>query len=232
MNKKAFSLINILIIIGFIFLSYLIYDDFFKSKNIKNNDKTQIEDENSAGKPIDEQNIGMAEDENNKNIEETSIIKNEETVINTEKKIIEKVLENNNQPGYYKNITYSYEIKYPAEWPLKIRSEENVSIGTVPPKNGQGAITIEIGANAAGEINQLKKEANKYPGVISVEESSIVVSGVTGTKILLTNNIINKKDVYIILDHLNHGYMIKYSSESEDFFKQAEEALKSFKFLK
>lgn len=42
-----------------------------------------------------------------------------------------------NEPEYngtYTNNTYNYSISYPPAWPVKVRRENNISIGTVPPK--------------------------------------------------------------------------------------------------
>ena len=135
------------------------------------------------------------------------------------------------KPGYYQNYTYFYQISFPPDWPIIIRSENNVSLGTVPPKDGQGAITIEVSSGESGnEVKQAKAEAAKYPGLVSLTEESFTLAGVTGTKITLNNFMAKTKNIYILLINNSLNYIIKYSQESAEFSRQTEQALLTFKF--
>ncbi len=237
MNTKGFSLVNILIIVGLFFLGYLIYDDFFKKDNNIINQEVLVNNISEGLESSTSSEVIIKNNKNNNDVrfEDKNVQAVEDSKVIIQEKELEKPLEDlpkdNYQSGYYKNYTYNYEIRYPTDWPLRVRSEENISVGTVPPKNGQGAITIEIGEDASDEIDQLKKEASKYPGLLSLEESKMIISGFSGLKIVLENNIANKKDVYIIIEKNNISYVIKYSYESDSFIKQVEEYLKTFKFL-
>ena len=237
MNTKGFSLVNILIIVGLFFLGYLIYDDFFKKDNNIINQEVLVNNISEGLESSTSSEVIIKNNKNNNDVrfEDKNVQAVEDSKVIIQEKELEKPLEDlpkdNYQSGYYKNYTYNYEIRCPTDWPLRVRSEENISVGTVPPKNGQGAITIEIGEDASDEIDQLKKEASKYPGLLSLEESKMIISGFSGLKIVLENNIANKKDVYIIIEKNNISYVIKYSYESDSFIKQVEEYLKTFKFL-
>lgn len=135
------------------------------------------------------------------------------------------------QPGFYQNNTYHYSISYPTDWPIRVRSEAEVAIGTVPPKNGQGAITIEVSNQSSNELEQSKKEAQKYPGIIQYREEKITLAGVTGDKITLINMLAKITDIYIILEKNNLYYYLKYTEESSDFIKEVSDCLNTFKFL-
>ncbi len=135
------------------------------------------------------------------------------------------------QPGFYQNNTYHYSISYPTDWPIRIRSEAEVAIGTVPPKNGQGAITIEVSNQSSNELEQSKQEAQKYPGIIQYREEKITLAGVTGDKITMTNTLAKITDIYIILEKNNLYYYLKYTEESSDFLKEVNDCLKTLKFL-
>lgn len=137
-----------------------------------------------------------------------------------------------NTPGYYKNETYGYSLSYPKDWPIRIRSANNISVGTVPPKNGQGAITIEVASDMGNEIEEAKTEAQRYPGIINIEEKPIIIDGTSGTKMTLHNSTNGLTDVYIYLEKGDRYYAIKYSEESPSFVREVEESLTSFKFTK
>ncbi|MDD4271354.1 MAG: hypothetical protein PHF50_00960 [Patescibacteria group bacterium] len=134
--------------------------------------------------------------------------------------------------GYYKNNTYFYEISFPEGWPIRVRSEANVSLGMVPPKNGLGAITIETSPGGTNEIEQAKAEAKKYPGMISITEEPITLAGIKGDKITINNLLAKTKTINILLKKSNLNYIIKYSEESADFISQVNKALLTFKFFK
>ncbi|MBI4779344.1 hypothetical protein HY797_02740, partial [Candidatus Falkowbacteria bacterium] len=174
--KPGFSIINIIIIAGLILLAYLGYARYLDNKVgqiLKNSDLP-----------------GHTASENNKSATSTnSPLKNQTSLpeaanreIQTPKTEAEKIIPASAKKGYYENSTYFYQISFPESWPIKIRSAENVSLGTVPPKNGQGAITIEVSQGENNELEQAKAEAKKYPGLISITEEPITLAGINGNK--------------------------------------------------
>lgn len=235
--NKGFSIINIIIIIGIIALIYLGYNNYYSNKNNiiqwQKNTRQNVEINNPDTKiaPKQPSSIETPTSTIQQNSEQTR--KSTETKIQTQQPAqptnTDKLSTKN---GLYQNSTYNYQITCPPNWPLRVRSEANISIGTVPPKNGQSAITIEVTSEANNEIEQAKTEAKKYKGLISITETSTTIAGVNGTKITLSNLITKMKDIYIILKKYDFTYAIKYSEESADFVKQAESALATFKFTK
>ncbi len=135
-------------------------------------------------------------------------------------------------PGFYENTTYNYSFSFPEDWPIKIRSEENISVGTIPPKNGQGAITVEVADDLGNEIEEAKAEAQRYPGIITIKETPIIIDGISGTKMTLYNSLNDLTDVYIYLKKGGHYYVIKYSEESPSFLADIENTLTTFKFTR
>ncbi|MFH1822556.1 MAG: hypothetical protein ABH830_02535 [Patescibacteria group bacterium] len=103
----------------------------------------------------------------------------------------------------------------------------------MPPKNGQGAVTIEVTqGGSSDEINQVKAEVKKYPGILSLKEEQVTLAGLSGTKIIFSNLMLNTVNIYYILEKYGFSYAIKYSEESSEFVKQVEEVLTTFKFTK
>ncbi len=224
------SIINIVIILGLILLAYLSYTHYLADKIKQDLAKTINFHQSPAPESLSQK---------------TSTNKNQPVAKNTapegtsapgvrvtapvEKKEITPAA----KPGYYQNYTYFYQISFPENWPIKIRSAENVSLGTVPPKDGQGAITIEVAAGESNnEVEQAKAEAAKYPGLVSLTEKPFTLAGVTGTKITLNNFMAKAKNIYILLIKNGLNYIIKYSEESAKFSGEAEQALATFKFTK
>ncbi len=220
---RGFSIINIIIIMGLILLAYLGYAQYLDNKVEK-----ILKNSESPSKFVTSENPQTATTTNSITIE-----KNSSTTTQATSKILttEKITETT-KTGFYKNNTYFYQISFPENWPIKIQAASNVSLGTVPPKNGQGAITIEVTQGQSNEINQAKAEAKKYPEIISLTEEFITLSGVNGNKITITNLITKNKTINILLNKLNYNYIIKYSEESAEFVKQVNQALATFKFLK
>jgi hypothetical protein len=139
--------------------------------------------------------------------------------------------EEEQEPGFYQNKTFGYEIYFPESWPIKEHSQDHIVIGTNPPKNGQGAITIEVGRNAQAELDEIKKQAEQYSGLMNITEEKIQVAGKTADKIRLKNNVAGTVNVYIIIGHMNYDYILKYSEESSDFVDKVDSAINSFSFL-
>jgi len=222
--KGGISITNIVIIAGLILLAYLSYAQYLDNKVKQDLAKAINFHQNTALEPLNQ------EVSTNKN--QTAAPKGTPTpevkaIAPAEKKAITPMA----KPGYYQNYTYFYQISFPPDWPIIIRSENNVSLGTVPPKDGQGAITIEVSSGESGnEVKQAKAEAAKYPGLVSLTEESFTLAGVTGTKITLNNFMAKTKNIYILLINNSLNYIIKYSQESAEFSRQTEQALLTFKF--
>jgi len=223
--KQGFSVIDITIIIGLILLAYLGYSQYLDSKTeriIKNSDyplqHSNLENTKSAASTSANQPLKNQAAAQKTAIEKIQIAETDKTITPASKK------------GYYENITYFYQISFPESWPIKIRSAENVSLGTVPPKNGQGAITIEISTGENNELEQAKAEARKYPGLISITEEPIALAGINGNKITLNNLMTKTKTINILLKKSNLNYILKYGEESSEFVDQVNKALATFKF--
>lgn len=244
--QKGFSLINIFLIIGIIALVYIGYNNYYLKKDtavesgtpeLSQEEKTaavpENNGENANANEIPAQPVENPAPKNEPTSEEIIQPKQEGFLpepIPTPAPEPETPTTDN---GYYENSTYKYAITAPADWPLKVREESNISIGTVPPKNGQGAITIEVGGKSLDqEIEQAEAEAKKYPGLVEITKEPITLAGLTGEKMILNNSVVNKKNIYILLEKGDSYYSIKYSEESERFAGQAEAAVKTFKFTK
>lgn len=245
--NRGFSIISILIIIGLIVLGYLSYNNYIKKDN-QVVDINLLESTSGPGEQTKQPAVEIKEDVST-NLspikENVSVKKDSSPEVNKDNKIKEPLASEEEIPqvlppveddrlpvssGFYQNDTYNYQITYPPDWPLRVRSEDNISIGTVPPKEGQGAITIEVSKEGGNEINKAKAEAKKYPGVMSIKEEDIFLSGTTGTKLILSNSITNITNIYIILEKYGLNYVIKYTEESSNFVKQVKSALETFKF--
>ncbi|MFH1427598.1 MAG: hypothetical protein ABIG60_03675 [Patescibacteria group bacterium] len=232
----GFSIINILIIIGLFAIGLIFYTQYYNKKDLANQSeiiKAPEEEQEMKDNIISQPDIPAAKTNSNNSKPLVEEVSQTETENKTEKIEPEKETQAPNTPGYYQNSLYFYEISFPTDWPLKIRSEENISVGTVPPKNGQGAITIEVTqGGSSDEINQAKAEVKKYPGILSLKEEQVALAGVSGTKIIFSNLMLNIVNVYYILEKYGFSYAIKYSEESSEFVKQVEEVLTTFKFTK
>jgi hypothetical protein len=223
--RRGFSLINLLIIIGLITMAFLGYREYKKSLITKNSalENQSIQSAENTVLPVKTDAKQPAVDSSkNKNAE--PIAQPKPTAAKQSAKPSD---------GFYENTTYHYSLKVPPAWPIRVRSENNISFGTVPPQNGQGAITIEINKGGSNnEVAQAKAEAAKYPGLVSLTEESFTLAGVSGTKITLNNFMSKAKNIYILLIKDGLNYIIKYSEESAAFSEQAEQALKTFKFTR
>lgn len=218
---------NIIIIFGLILLAYLSYTQYL-DKKIKTNSNSTPAPSEIMPEPAATTSAG-------------SLFKNESPAPATTQKpspAATPALETSpstplaSQPGHYYNSTYAYEIDFPPAWPIKIRSADNISFGSVPPKDGQGAITIEVTTGeTSNEIEEAKAEAAKYPGLVSFTEESITLAGASGTKLILNNLLSKTKNIYILLIKNGFNYIIKYSEESKQFSQEAEQAIATFKFI-
>lgn len=225
--KGGISITNIVIIAGLILLAYLSYAQYLDDKVKQDLTKTINFHQNASLEPLNQ------EVSTNKNPAAAKKTAPKETAAPEAKAVApaEKKITPTAKPGYYQNYTYFYEISFPLDWPIRVRAENNVSLGTVPPKDGQGAITIEVSSGQSGdEIKEAKAEAAKYPGLVSLTEEPFALAGVTGTKITLNNFMSKTKNIYILLIKAGLNYIIKYSEESAKFSDEAERALSTFKF--
>jgi hypothetical protein len=229
--NKSFSIINILIVVGIIAISYLSYDKYVE-KNLEEilkqetsktqkifNEKTELENKNK---------IILEKEEIPENLAPSKIIPNKTQSSDQPVEPAKPAIKN----GFYQNDTYNYQITYFPDWPLRVRNEADVSIGTVPPKNGQGAITIEVFSDGADPVEEAKAEAKKYPGLINISETPIELAGVSGSKVIIDNSVTKTRRVYILLEKYGFYYALEYSEESADFVNQVQDVLKAFKFTK
>jgi len=249
---KGFSLINFLIVIGIIALAVLGYGEY--QKNI-----TSIQQQNDIKKETTDNSIG---NKTNNTVKQNTVAsstktksnntKNQNTTASSTKsnqplKPAQPVTTlpptnpattssptNKNSPaGFYENKTYNFSLSYPPEWPLRIRSEESITLGSIPPKNCLGALTIEVSTDqSSNEIQQAKTEANKFPGIITFKEESSTLAGVSTDKLTLVNSLTKYTNVYILFTKYGFYYVIKYSEESANFVNQVNQILLSFKFTK
>lgn len=229
-QRGGISITNIAIIAGLILLAYLSYTQYLDDK-IKQTLAQPINSlETAALQPL---NQGVSVDKAQTAEKKTTPKVTPAPEVKVATPIEEKNITPMTKPGYYQNDTYFYQINFPPDWPVRIRSADDVSLGTVPPQNGQGAITIEVTTGESNnEIKQAKAEAAKYPGLISLTEEPVTLAGVTGTKIILNNFMSKTKSIYILLIKNGWNYIIKYSEESAKFSGEAEQALATFKFTR
>lgn len=223
-NNQGVILIDILIILCLATLIFIGYYEFRK-KNVSNPNEPEMQKAEEK-KSTNNQTL-PASLPNATNTESPDVSTTAPAITTTE-----ATPNKNEKSGFYQNSTYFYSISYPPEWPVKERSAENVSVGIVPPKNGVGAITIEVSQTSFdNEINQTKNEIKKY-SFIELKETPYVIDGITGTKFSLSNTAINTTNVIITLEKNKIFYALKYAEESENFIKAVENALLSFKFTK
>ena len=250
--KKGFSILNIVVFFCALAFIYLAYNKYYKPKIATNNlvqnqtsSSTPSQDHSSPvilepEKPIKPPRAATITkdtptDEGGNALPDLSTLPKDkpQTGATTSTESPTTTIAPTTNNGYYENRTYGYSLTCLPDWPLIIRSEENVSIGTVPPENGQGAITIEVTTdNVTGEINAAEAEAKKYPGVITLTKEKITIDGVTGDKIVMVNSLVGTTNVYIFLPKNNLNYSIKYAQESPRFTANAETAIQTFKFTK
>lgn len=234
--KKGFSILNILIVLSLLIFVFLFYDKYINEEvgilekesisedTFSDNRGIELEKEDRSSIVGERNKVSPLPDPSTLPIKGQKI----EEIIPIESGLIGYSTVN----GYYENITYNYSITVPPDWPLKVREDNDVSLGTVPPKNGQGAIIIEVGENIRQEVDKVKKEVKKYAGMVNLSEEAVNIGGVTGTKLILNNLVINTKNYYIVLSKSGLDYIIKYSDESSLFIAEVEEALNTFKFIK
>ena len=240
--KKGFSILNIIIIAGFLVLGFLMFNKFAHKNdvNIKELNNQTNQDQENLG--ADSLNIAPSVPTNKKENKlneiqmKASALPDPSTLPTTDPGTyisagVEEKIEVPAHNGTFLNEKYNYSIKFPPSWNLKDTYADNISIGSIPPKNGLGALNIKIGSDTQGEISKLKSEVKKYTGILSLEEKSTSIDGVTANELILINLINNTRDVYTIFSYAGTGYVIKYNSESDDFVKQAKTVLANFKFI-
>jgi hypothetical protein len=224
-------MVDVLIIICVLALALAGYYEFRKKYN---QDQNENQAQLTAEKDLANQSTLPANQANNAN-EHPSAATNQSANDGAKAPadtVAETTSTENITPGFYQNSTYFYSINYPPEWPIKERKATDVSIGVVPPKNGIGAITIEISQTSfETEFEQTKNEIKKY-SFMELKETPYVIDGITGKKFSLSNAAINTTTVIITFEKNGLFYTFKYAEESEDFTKTVETALLSFKFIK
>jgi len=239
--KKGFSIINIVIILGIIIVVYLAYSKYYKAKTplepggLSQTELVENQKQAQNGSLFKSKSTFQEQESENKAdpLPDTSTLPQERYPVEPSDPVdSQKPTGPTTNNGYYENKTYNYSLIVPADWPLKIRGDNNISLGTSPPKDGQGAIKIEIGENVEAEIAEAKAEAKKYPGFITLTEEPITIGAVVGNKLTMINNMSRMEDIYIFLIRSDLDYIIKYSNESSSYVNQVEKALNTFKFTK
>jgi len=241
MNNQGLSftniIINLMIIAGLAWLGYWGYENFFLNKPLTtepiiNENGTTMPTENTADKnqttpPAGEKNVPPTVD-----TKPSPLLPPRDIVTPIDASPTPPADANIIFcPGLYRNYTYFYSLECPTSWPLKVRGEADVSIGSIPPKNGLGAITIEVsGSETDNELEMAKTEAAKYPGMIAIQEEPAQLDGQTGNKITLDYLVTGNKSFYILVPYASLNYLIKYSAESDAFVKEVENILNTFKF--
>ena len=247
---KYFKLSNVILIVLFFAIVYFGYLSFLKKGSEKNNILNSYST-NKNFKQTESNNLKSKDDSgDNKDYEECSdksfsdksegefvtpvpkVLQNE--IIN-ETETVEKEESEKPENGFYENATYNYQVVFPRDWPLRIRSKENISLGYVIPEEGLGAVTIEVSDEENSEIEELEQETKKYPGMVKMEEKSVFIDGVKGTKYILTENLSGDESVFILVKKNNYDYLIKYPSKLEDldskkFLIEVNSILSNFKF--
>lgn len=243
--KKGFSLLNIIIIIGFFALGFLIFSNLNKSNDIADeenniasnqNIENNIASGNATNTATKNQTENSGDTKNGTQIKASALPDPSTLPTTSMESYITKVLpQETTEPshnGNFVNEKYNYSIKFPSSWNLKNTYLDNVSVGTTPPKNGQGAVNIKIGTDSQNEIQQLRNEVKKYAGMLSLTERTTSIDGVGAEEITLVNEINKTKDVYTIFSQGSFDYLIKYTHESEEFVLEAKKVLANFKFIK
>jgi len=224
--KPGFSTINIIIILGLILLAYLGYTEYLDDQ-VKQILSGSVSSPRNPTAPEKPKQTAAADLTPGKQTALKEIIARPAETPEAEKTIAPA-----SKKGYYENNAYFYQISFPEDWPIRVRSESNVSLGIVPPENGRGAITIEISQGESNELDQAKAEAKKYAGLISITEEPITLAGVSGNKITLNNLMAKTKTINLLLKKSGLNYIIKYSEESPEFVSQVDRALATFKFTR
>ncbi|SRR6056297_3341302 len=245
--RKYFKLSNLLLGILVLILIYLGYSKIF---NLEKTNKDSLEKDTSVFSQKKDKNSSVDRFSQSSDFSSSNKAELQEKKVNIPTPELEKKEENfekimapeeesDPSQGVYNNSTYSFQVKFPKNWPLRIRSKEKISLGYTIPEKGRGAVTIEVireAGEAKKEIEEAKQEAQKYPGMIKIEEEIIFVDGVKGRKYIIKETVSGEKDLYILLTNFGREYLIKYpgageSINSEVFLEEVEYVLDNFKFI-
>jgi hypothetical protein len=231
--QKGFSLLNIIILFSIISLGFLWYQNSFNgfSKNI-NSDKTEVSIENLKDTKVKD-DFSILDNSEIKDEKKASALPDPDT-LPTSPKLIEKTIievQEENNPGYFLNEEYNYKIYFPKDWQIRKNYLQEIIIGNIPPRDGIGSLKIKIGDDTELEIKNLKQEAKKHSGMISIREEQVLIDNIYATKIILTNIINQIKTSYIIFENNNINYIISYVHESEKFIQEVNKILNKFEFI-
>ena len=233
--SKIFSPLNLITVLVVIGVIYLGYQEFFVPENYSPPQEHKKEDDLSSRSTTSDRSETEKEEQvsdpsqDNQTPTPDIIKKREESLKKRKQKKLEEE-EEERKNGFYKNETYNYQVTYPKDWPLRIRTKQKVAFGYVFPENGMGAVKVEIGKDTRSEIQEAKQKAQSQAG-ISIEEKKTTVDGQSATKYIFTNSLAGDKDFYILVEHQGYDYIIKYPDESPEFVSQAERVVANFKFL-
>lgn len=237
--KKGFSLLNIIILISVFSLAFIFYGNLKRSEFLvadatQNNNQELI---NTLDNALSQKQEKVADNITNEVVQQKTVsaLPDPSTLPNSTKIIespsvssIEKASEN---PGYFINEKYNYKITFPKDWNLKKDYLEEITIGTIPPKNGQGAVKIKIGENSESEVKKLEQEVKKYSEIMELRKEKIIIDETEADKLTVINNINGIKVIYIFFTKSNIDYMISYSYESDNFAREADKVINDFKFI-
>lgn len=240
-NKRAFSILNIIIFVCVAILGGMVIKKYFinQSQNYGSNETEDmlspvVQPDSSIKRDYVSSSIVpdiSEESVNNKN--KASALPDPSTLPTITAKTFNQATMEEVAPlntGYFENEKYNYSIAFPKEWNLKNEQVDNISIGYIPPKDGIGSMSIRIGDNVDSEIASLKKELKQYSGMVSLTEDSVNVASEKAQRLILTNLLNNTKNYYLIFSHNSTTYVIKYSHQSDKFVQEVETVLNNFKF--
>jgi len=241
-NKRAFSLLNLVILVCCLLLGSIAFKSYYRKSPVVTQLPTPEEQavkNSDVDRKFLENQVSVSENQAENKTEAISVSKasplpDPKTLPTISAKTFnQEVPEISTEPthnGYFENKLYAYIIDFPKDWTLKSEQLDNVSIGKIPPKDGIGVINIRIGGEVEAEIAQLKKEMQKYAGMVSLLEDTSSVGGKDAKRLIITNLLNNTKSYYLIFSNNSIGYIIKFTYESESFYKLVSEVLENFKF--
>lgn len=239
--KKGFSLLNVIILVSILSLGFILYKNYIVppiNKQPLEKDNTIEKIDANKTNEIPTENIEITEKEKPESTtkEEVSALPDPSTLPDPSKKTepisdTSKEESETTSPGYFANETYNYEISFPTNWRIQDSYLEEITIGTIPPKNGQGAIKIKIGNNPESEIKTIEKEVKDYSSVMELKEEKTTVDGIEADKLTLTNKVNGIKTYYLFFSKGSFSYIISYNYESQEFFIEAETVVDNFKFI-
>src|SRR6056297_619427 len=208
--SKIFSPLNVAIVVVLVGVAFLAYGRLVQEPQPSPEKSSPSQSQEQSGEEKKtSSSVSESEPEKEHRTPTPEIIQKKDEVPERIKEREEKEDEQRKR-GFYENQTYNYQVTFPKEWPLKISTKKKVAFGHVFPKNGLGAVKVEIGRNVQGELQEAKQEAMAQPG-ISIQEEKTSIDGVPATKYILVNSMAGDRDFNILVENYGFDYIIKYS---------------------